>query len=69
MQVLPGSASCEQIGGPAAARAANANCVMAGSLGVSAAWGCRCSDAAHKDNDMSTNHSESIDLASKSNGG
>ena len=67
VQVLPGSASCEQIGETAAARGASVNCVMAGSPDVMAAWGCRCSDAEHKYNDMITNHSESIDLASNSN--
>lgn len=60
VHVLPGSASCEQVGEAAAARGAS---VMTGSLASKAAWGCRRSDAEHKDAAMRMSHDGSILLA------
>ena len=57
VQTLPGSASWEQVGEAAAARGAS---VMTGSLASRAAWGCRRSDAEHRDTDMSMSHNGSI---------
>ncbi len=49
-QGLAGSASWEQVGEAAATRGAS---VMTGSLEVRIAWGSRCSNAEHRDIDMS----------------
>lgn len=57
VHVLPGSASCEQVGEAAAARGAS---VITGSLATRAAWGCRRSDAEHRDTDISMSHDGSI---------
>ena len=57
MQGLAGSASWEQVGEAAAIRGAS---IMAGSLDVSAAWGCRRSDAEQRDTDASISHNGSI---------